>query len=78
MSHLTLEICQCCALREPYVTAAVERIWAEHGDAVEIVPRKCLDVCRESAAVKVGGEVMLVRPEDVARLESKVREALQK
>lgn len=44
---------------------------------MEIVPRQCLDVCLESAAVKLGGEVILVRPEDVRTLEAKVRQAVQ-
>ncbi|MFZ5815767.1 MAG: hypothetical protein ACOY93_10760 [Bacillota bacterium] len=78
MARLTLEVCKCCALKEKHVADAVDRIRSEHGADVEILPRNCLDVCLESAAVKVGTEVMLVRPEDVPAFESKVRAALQK
>ncbi|MFZ5827525.1 MAG: hypothetical protein ACOY94_24750 [Bacillota bacterium] len=76
MARLTLEVCKCCAMSEKYVADAVDRIRAEHGDTVEIVSRNCLDVCLENAAVKVAGEIMTVRPEDVETLESKVRVAL--
>jgi RNase P/RNase MRP subunit p29 len=77
MSRVTLEVCTCCALSEQHVADAIDRIRAEHGEQVEIVPRKCLDVCLESAAVKLDGEVLLVRPEDVPALEAKVRQAQQ-
>lgn len=78
MARMTLEVCKCCAMSEKHVADAVDRIRAEHGDTVEIISRDCLDVCLESAAVKVAGEVMVVRPDDVPTLESKVREALAK
>lgn len=78
MARLKLEVCKCCAASEQHVVEALDRIRAEHGDAVEITTPECLDVCLESAAVKVAGEAMVVRPEDIATLESKVRTALQK
>lgn len=78
MTRLTLEVCKCCALNEQHIAGAIDRIRAEHGEAVEIIPRKCLDICKDSGAVKVGSEVMLVRPADVPDLESKVRTALTK
>lgn len=76
MARFTVEVCKCCALSEPHVAEAVDRIQTEHGDAVEIVPRKCLDVCLEAAAVKVGGALMVVKPADVPIFEAKVRQAL--
>lgn len=62
MARLTVEVCKCCALSEPHISEAVDRIQTEHGEAVEIIPRKCLDICLEAAAVKVGGTVMVVHP----------------
>lgn len=70
-----VEVCSCCAMSEAHVAEAVARIRAEHGDRVEIIERKCLDVCKESAAVKVAEEIMLLPPEAVAEFEQRVRAA---
>lgn len=75
MAKLTLEVCSCCGIKEAYIAEAMERIKAEHGENIEIIPRKCLDVCAEFGAVKFAGEVMAVRPEDLPGLEAKIRAA---
>ena len=77
MAKLTLEVCSCCGLKEEYIAQAMDRIKAEHGENIEIIPRKCLDVCAEFGAVKFGGEVLAIRPEDLADLEAKIRAAAQ-
>lgn len=76
MKTVRVEVCSCCASKERHVADAVTRIRAEHGDQVEIIERKCLDVCLESAAVKVAGEIMLVKESDVPAFEGKVRSAM--
>ncbi len=78
MSAVRVEVCSCCAIKEKHVADAVARIRAEHGENVEIIERKCLDVCLEAAAVKVEQEVLLVRESDVETFEDKVRAARAK
>lgn len=72
-----MEVCSCCAMSEQHVQDAVARIRSEHGDRVEIIERKCLDVCKEFAAVKVGEEILLVPEDAVPEMEEKVRAAVK-
>lgn len=78
MSDVKLEVCSCCGIKEAYIKEGVERIRAEHGDKVKIVEQKCLDICAEFGAVKLGDKIMTLRPEDVANLEAEVRQAVAK
>lgn len=78
MSNVWLEVCSCCGIKEAYIKEGVERIRAEHGEQVTIIERKCLDICAEFGAVKLGEKIMTLRPEDVATLEAEIREAVGK
>lgn len=73
VSEVRLEVCICCALKEQHIAGAVARIRSQHGERVEIVERKCLDVCKEYGAVKLGEEVMLIKPGDEVELEERVK-----
>lgn len=73
MSTIRLEVCTCCAISEKPIADAVARIRAEHGSQIEIVERKCLDVCAEHGATKLGDEVIVVRPGEEGLLEERVR-----
>lgn len=65
-------------LKKVDVADAVARIRSEHGARVEIVERQCLDVCQESAAVKVADEILLVPESAIPSFAAKVRAAVTK
>lgn len=74
---MMLEVCSCCGITEQHLADAVARLKSEFGDRLEVVPRKCLDVCAEYAAVRIAGEIMVVAPADVQTFEEKVRSAVE-
>jgi hypothetical protein len=76
MATAKLLVCSCCGSKEAHIADTVARLKAEYGDRLEVAEVKCLDVCKEFGAVQVGDEAMMVRPEDVAGLEEKVRKAM--
>lgn len=76
MTPVNLQVCKCCAMSENYVAEAVARIRERHGAAVEVTEVKCLDVCQETAAAKLGDRVFLVTPDNVHELEDSVRQAV--
>jgi hypothetical protein len=75
---VTLKVCKTCALPEPYLRASLERLKAAHGDSLKLIERKCLDVCREWAAVQLGREVIVVAESEVGGFEAKISAAVAK
>jgi hypothetical protein len=77
MANAKLEVCACCAMKEPYIAEAVNRLKAEYRDKLDVLPRKCLDICQDFGAVKLGDEVMTLRQEDMPAFEARVRQAAE-
>lgn len=77
MAKVHLAVCKCCALGDPQLAAAVARIEAEHGEAVNVSTPRCLDVCLENGAVKINGEIMTLRGEEAPLLEERVAAAVR-
>jgi hypothetical protein len=77
MAKVLLAVCKCCALGDPAIAAAVERIEAEYGDQVTVTAPRCLDVCLENGAVKINGEIMTLRSDEAPLLEAKVAAAVR-
>ncbi len=78
MSKVTLEVCKCCAMSESYIADSVARLRERYGERLEVVERRCLDVCKEHGAVKVEGEIMVLKPTDIPTFEEKVHQAAGK